>query len=162
MGIRNAIQLSAMSNTFEKGRQDLPDPAITRLALTETEANQYQFGKEFIIRLPDDIDASKLESDHYGKWFVINGKNLPHPFNPRNRQRITDNLYGYLTYHDSIVKASAPPHTLFLQWDTNGANINSVTVWIKPAPVISRDATVTGRDASDPPRPKVPPPPPME
>ncbi len=149
-----------MSKRFEQEPQDLP--SVTRLALTESEANQYHYGTQFIIRLPNDIDSTQLENDHYGQWFVIKGKNLPHPFNPRNRQRLTDNIYGYLTYHDTIVRSSSPPHTLFLQWDENGADVNSVTVWIKPAPVISRDATVTGRDASDPPRPKVPPPPPME
>jgi hypothetical protein len=151
-----------MSKKFEGNPQNLPGSNMTRLALTESEANQYHYGTQYITTVPDDIDSTKLESDHYGRWFVIKGKDLPHPFNPRNRQRLTDNIYGYLTYHDTVVRPSATPHTLFLQWDVNGANINSVTVWIKPPPVISRDPQVLNRDASDPPRPKAPPPPPME
>ncbi len=142
----------------KKEPRDLPDGAVTRLALRASEANQYQHGVQFITRLPNNVDAAQLQNLQYGRWYTI--LNLPHPFNSRNRDRLTNNIYGYLTYHDMVIRYPTGPHTVFLQWFGNGANIDSVVVWINPGPVISPDTTAAL--LSDPPRPRVPPPPPME
>ncbi len=149
---------AAAAGLNKKEPQNMPDSTVTRLALREADANQYRHGLQFITRLPNNIDAAQLESRQYGRWYTI--QSLPRPFNSRNRDRLSNNIYGYLIYHDMVIRHPQGPHTVFLQWFGNGANIDSVVVWINPAPVMSDDTAVAL--ISDPPRPKVPPPPPME
>ena len=133
----------------------------TRLAVLQSEASQYRFGVQLIVTLQNsDTSREALQSNGYGRWYAIDS--LPDPFNPRNRERLTNNVYGYLSYHDMVVRHPREPHTLFLKWYRNGNKIDSVVAWIKPAPVITTDTTATLFELSDPPRPRVPPPPAME
>lgn len=146
---------------YNRRPDTLPVTAATRLAILNSEAGQYRFGDQLITILQkSDTSNAALESNGYGRWYFIDS--LPDPFNPRNRERLTNNVYGYLTYYDMVVSYPAPPHTLFLKWYRNGNKIDSVVVWIKPAPVFTKDTTTAAFLESDPPRPRVPPPPAME
>src|SRR5688572_960960 len=148
----------------EAGTRRKPEPytmhdsTVTRLALRLSEINQYNHGKQFIDTLPNNIDSAGLIERKYGVWYEI--KNLPPNFNASNKERVANNIYGYLIYHDMVIRHPAGPHKLFLQWFRTGA-MQSVTVWIHPAPEFSKE-TPESLLLSDPPRPKVPPPPVME
>ena len=138
----------------------LPVSAAPKLALLRSDP-RHPFGNELIVIIENaDTTNAALEGNGYGRWYTI--ETLPHPFINRNKERLTNTIYGYLSYHDMVVKYPAGPHTLFLKWYEKQGRIDSVVAWIKPAPVITKDTTATLFELSDPPRPRVPPPPAME
>ena len=142
---------------------DMNDSTVTRLALLKREANTYRHGNQFILELPNSTNTDTLLKRDFGLWYIIRDTTTPRKLNPRNQDRLRNKVYGYLIYHDMVIKYPAAPHTIFFQWYGNGANVDSVYVWIHPAPVFKQDTSVSTLTLiSDPPRPKVPPPPPME
>ena len=142
---------------------DMDDATVTRLALLKSEAGTYRHGKQFIIELPNNTNNDTLTNRGFGRWYTIPDTSQPRKLNERNRDRVRNKIYGYLTYHDMVVKYPAAPHTIFFQWYRRGSNIDSVVVWISPAPVFKEDTSASTLTlVSDPPRPRVPPPPPME
>lgn len=146
-------QGTAANGKIRQEPKDMDSSTVPFLALLYSDANQYP-ATSFVIKFQQtDTTEAELKRKGFGPWY---GVKLPRPFNSRNKERLNIHIHGYLTYHDMVAKSGGIRHTVFLKWHRRGANVDSVTVWINPAPVIQTF------DLSDPPRPKVPPPPEME
>ncbi len=140
--------------------KDLDTSHIPILALLNSDATRFPETMRFILRLqPADTTEAALTARGMRAWY---GVKLTTPFNQRNKERLNFHVHGYLTYYD--MAANDPPvrHTVFLKWHGNGANVDSVTVWLNPPNVMRPVPGVLDRVVSDPPRPLGPPPPPME
>ncbi len=147
-------QLSDTTKTITRANQQDPvfmnNSKLPRIFMIESEASRVKEGSEFVVRIRNKAEFDRMITEK--KIFIWDTLIFARNMSGRDKLRITSYVYGFLTYHNMLVDVQGNVDTVYFDWHSR-RQPDTLLLYIAPKPTKAR--------LSDPPRPRVPPPPPM-